>query len=135
VEAAATFAKSPQYQRMHKIDPSIPSPQFMKISSLLTRRAASLLIQLRTGHVPLNKHLHQNRQAHCCHAHHTLDAKRLLITTSWYAQERRKLKQHLGQAGCSLLLNAKAFPHLFKFVHATHQLIITFGNVALPDKD
>jgi ribonuclease HI len=57
-EAAATFAKSPRYQRMREIDPSILSLQFMKIVSLLTWRAASLLIQLRTGHVPLNKHLH-----------------------------------------------------------------------------
>ncbi|KAI0055114.1 hypothetical protein BV25DRAFT_1764572, partial [Artomyces pyxidatus] len=44
---------------LRRIDPTSPSPRFQKAiaGAQLPRRQASLLIQLRTGHVPLRRHL------------------------------------------------------------------------------
>ena len=43
---------------MRQVDPALPSSRFPKLVAPLARRNTSLLIQLRTGHVPLNHHLH-----------------------------------------------------------------------------
>jgi hypothetical protein len=141
-EVAVTFAKSPRYQRMQEINPSIPSLQFMKIVSLLTQRAASLLIQLRTGHIPLNKHLHRigRSESQLCSMCPGQDKTihHYIMACPAYAQERKKLEKQLGQFTCSLktlLLNPKAIPHLFEFVHASQWLTTTFGDVATPDKN
>ena len=56
-EAKEFFAKSPRAENVLNIDPSMPSAAFAKLTSKLTRRHTSLLVQLRTGHIALNKHL------------------------------------------------------------------------------
>ena len=43
---------------MRRVDPALPSMRFQKLVAPLARRNASLLVQLRTGHAPLNHHLH-----------------------------------------------------------------------------
>jgi ribonuclease HI len=58
-EASTAFAKSPRFARMHKIDPSMPSPQYLNSIASLPRRHASVITQLLTGHVLLNRHLHK----------------------------------------------------------------------------
>ncbi|KAF8522000.1 hypothetical protein JB92DRAFT_3272836 [Gautieria morchelliformis] len=50
-------------QVIDRIDPSMPSNAYNKISRDLPRKQASLLIQLRTGHVGLSKHLYRIRKA------------------------------------------------------------------------
>ncbi|KAI0310469.1 hypothetical protein OF83DRAFT_1037246, partial [Amylostereum chailletii] len=45
------------------IDPSAPSPKFMKLIKPLTRRQASVLMQLRSGHVPLQQYLYSIKRA------------------------------------------------------------------------
>ena len=44
---------------MKKVDLSMPYKVFAKLAIILPRRHASLLIQLCSGHAPLNKHLHR----------------------------------------------------------------------------
>ncbi|OJA15130.1 hypothetical protein AZE42_11430 [Rhizopogon vesiculosus] len=71
-EAAAVMAKSPRYPLLRKIDSSAPSKHFSLLVTSLPRRHSSLLFQLRTGHVPLNKHLHCIAKAPnpiCQHCH------------------------------------------------------------------
>jgi hypothetical protein len=46
-----------------KIDGGVPLDRYQKLISELPRRRASLFMQLRTGHAPLNKHLHCIRSA------------------------------------------------------------------------
>jgi len=55
-EAAKQFAKSPRFPCLHEINPLSPSPKFHKDSECLQ---VSMLIQLRTGHIPLRKHLNR----------------------------------------------------------------------------
>ena len=51
------WAMSPQFSKLSRIDPSMPSKGFRKLTSKLSRAQASILIQLRSGHIPLAKHL------------------------------------------------------------------------------
>jgi ribonuclease HI len=53
------WRKSPRYRRMQDIDRSLPSDKFLKLTETLNRHQASLLIQLCTGHAPLQEHLHR----------------------------------------------------------------------------
>jgi len=52
------FQGSPRYDKAIKYNAKAPSPNFRKISVKLSRRQVSILIQLRTGHVPLQAYLH-----------------------------------------------------------------------------
>jgi hypothetical protein len=56
-EANAIFVKSPRAMIEHKINPSMPSTAFIKLCAPIPRRHATLLVRLRTPHIPLNKHL------------------------------------------------------------------------------
>ena len=50
---------SPCHVRISKVDPSLPLNKFWKLMAECSRVQASLIIQLRTGHVPLNAYLHR----------------------------------------------------------------------------
>ena len=55
----STWAKSPQKGWMDKIDNKLPSHSFLAETSHMSRAQVSILMQLRTGHVPLNYFLHR----------------------------------------------------------------------------
>jgi len=57
------WAGSPWHPRLSQIDPSMPSNGFRKLVSELSRAQTSILIQFRTGHVPLSKHLFRINKA------------------------------------------------------------------------
>ena len=57
-EAKRVMSTSPRYPSLCKIDPSAPSKHYSLLIAELPRHHSSLLFQLRTGHIPLNKHLH-----------------------------------------------------------------------------
>jgi hypothetical protein len=51
------FQTSPMFNRFHKIDPKAPSSDYRKLVTDLPRRQMIILIQLRTGHAQLRRHL------------------------------------------------------------------------------
>ena len=53
------FKRLPRSKAIERIDPSTPSNRFRKMTAKMTRRQRSILIQLRTGHIPLQAHLHR----------------------------------------------------------------------------
>jgi len=127
--SAEWFTNSLRYHHMREIDRSIPSSKLRKDTHDLTCRQMSLLVQLRLGHAPLNKHLHQIGKAkspRCpvCRAsdktvHH------FLVTCPKYVSQWRLLEGKLWRAARSvstLLSNPRAFVHLFKYVHITQRL-------------
>ena len=57
------WAKSPWKGQMDKIDDKLPSHSFLMVTNHLTRAQASILMQLRTGHIPLNCFLHKISKA------------------------------------------------------------------------
>ena len=48
---------STRFARINRINPSMPSKQFWKLAGKLNHWQTSTLVQLCTGHVPLQKHL------------------------------------------------------------------------------
>lgn len=46
------FRRLPRYERVARFDPKAPASNFKNISAKLNRQQASILMQLRTGHVP-----------------------------------------------------------------------------------
>ncbi|KAF7348328.1 putative RNA-directed DNA polymerase from transposon X-element [Mycena sanguinolenta] len=55
--ARKQFIASRRFARIKEIDPSLPSNKFLKLTTPLPRKHASLLFQLRAQHIPLSKHL------------------------------------------------------------------------------
>ena len=53
------WRQSPQYSRLSKIDPSLPSNKYRKLTLELSRAQSSIVMQLQLGHVPLNAYLHR----------------------------------------------------------------------------
>src|SRR6266481_4554490 len=59
VQWKAAWGKSPQHVHLAKIDDKMPSHSFIMATDELTRAQASMLMQLRMRHIPLNQFLHQ----------------------------------------------------------------------------
>ncbi|PPR06479.1 hypothetical protein CVT24_002565, partial [Panaeolus cyanescens] len=49
---------SKRYEKIKRFDPTLPSKTFSKLTNHMQRKQASILFQLRTGHVQLKKYLH-----------------------------------------------------------------------------
>ena len=58
VSAEKLWKSSPRYERMAHLDLNIKLNKYAKLSNSLHRDQASLLFQLRTGHIPLNTYLY-----------------------------------------------------------------------------
>ena len=58
-EVQREWKVSLRYARMSRIDKNLFSNKYITLTDDMTCRDASLLIQLWTGHIPLNEHLHQ----------------------------------------------------------------------------
>jgi ribonuclease HI len=86
--------KSPHAQKTKHINPSLPSPKFLKLISNLdiSRKGASWLFQLQSGHFPLNAYLHRFKRAAStsCPAcgYHSKLLQHFLLNCPIYAHER-----------------------------------------------
>jgi len=123
---------SPRCQKLQRIDPSMPSSKFRKDTASLVRWQASLLIQLRTGHIPLQKQLHRVGKAVPDMPrvrHRRRDGPPLpadLPHVSGTQKQDRVPSWKTGQvcrhlAFDTLLSNPKAFSHLFRYIHYTRR--------------
>ena len=56
------WRSSPHHRAIHPLDDSIPSKKFLRLTQDLGWRQASILIQLRTGHIGLNQYLFRIRK-------------------------------------------------------------------------
>jgi len=59
VKSRSRFESSPICQCLHHIDPSIPSSKFRLEMTSTQCWHMLMLVQLRTGHIPLHKHLYR----------------------------------------------------------------------------
>jgi ribonuclease HI len=53
------WRNGPRVKKMDKIDKNMPSRKYLELIADLPRRQSSIVIQLRTGHAPLNMYLHR----------------------------------------------------------------------------
>jgi ribonuclease HI len=128
---------SPRYRKLKYIDSSLPSKKFIQNTSSLSRVQTSLLVQLRTGHLPLNLHLFRIKRADspsCTHCGDTVfeTVFHYLIQCPHYRHERHLLARKLKRRALSMrnLLNDNdALLPLLSYVHSTSRLRSTFGAV------
>jgi hypothetical protein len=106
----------------------------------LSCKHSRLLIQLCTGHMPLNKHLYNIKSANspicpaCEDAHETVH--HFLLSCPIYERHHCDLFFNLRRGSRSLatlLSNPKAIKHTFKVIGKTGRFKLTHGNLDIPD--
>ena len=116
---------------------TIPLPQkkYLRLISGLDRRQASLLFQLRTGHITLNQHLFHICKAESpacpqCQGITVETVRHFLLDCPFYRNERHSLQRKLRHNAGSLsflLSSLIAVLPLLKYVHATVRFKSFFG--------
>ena len=95
------FRKLPQFRKIENIDPSTPSNKFRKMTTTLSRRQKSILIQLRTGHIPLQAYLHHIGKAEtpiCQQCHEEEETVSHYVRRCCaYREQRRELRRSMGE--------------------------------------
>lgn len=131
---------SPRFARFQHIDRAFPFNKFRKISNALSRSQSSLLIQLRTGHIPLNSYLHRiNRSDHrrcasCWEAGRgtiTETTIHYLFECQTYAAERFDMDRALGRRSRDLqgiMTDMDGIKELLKYVGRTARFKATLGD-------
>ena len=137
---AKCWKNSPCHKQAMKIDKSLPSKKWINLVKLLTHKQASILMQLQTGYIGLNKHLH--------HINHVTSPKCLncdkdsdetvghyLLACTWYRHDCLLLHRALWHWASELpflLSHQKATLPLLKFIQATEWFKQTFSSTLLP---
>ena len=132
------WSQSPRHSLSSNIDYSLPSDNYMHIANQLNRRQASVLIQLRTGHLSLNNILHRIKRTDTPFCPHCGNGTRetvqhYLFFCPKYDIPRRHVHAATSQernAFAFLLGNRKGIPHLLRYINDTDRLSTTFGNVS-----
>ena len=133
---------SPRYHYLGRIDKSAPSKNWMKLINPLSHKQASIIMQLHTSHIGLNKHLHcikHSNTPYCpnCDENTIKDTHHFLFDCTGYQHERsilhRKLCRRMHNLSY-LLTNPTATLPLLKYIHSTGHLKQTFGAVCSNDQ-
>ena len=135
---AQAWAASPRYARAKGIDPSMLSKAFHKLVKGMSRVQASLLMQFRASHVPLNKYLHQigrssTPECAACKQGEEMVHHYLLDCIAWQ-HKRWHLGKALGRSSKSIkeiLSTRKGAIELMKFICWTASFQVIYGEVPL----
>jgi ribonuclease HI len=136
--ALKRWRQSKQYAKIRLIDKTLPSNAYLKLVKGLTRRQSSLLIRLRTGHSPLNRHLWaikvvDSPGCDACGRHEEETVRHYLTTCPAHERARATLRSKIGprNAGdiAALLTQRKLLRPLFKFVDTTRRFRDLLGTV------
>ena len=134
------WTTSPRFARFQHIDSAFPFNKFRKTISVLSRSQSSLLIQLRTGHIPLNSYLHCIKKSDTRRCANCWDARRgsiietvihYLFECQAYAEERFDLDKALGRYSRDLkgiLASLDKIKELLKYVGRTGRFKTTLGD-------
>jgi len=131
---------SPRYARFQHVDPSFPFNKFRTLSDRLTRTQASLLMQLRTGHIPLNSYLHRIKKSNTRRCELCWGIARLEVTETVihylfecqaYAAERYDMDRALGRQSRDfqgIMASLDGIKELLKYVGRTARFKKTLGD-------
>ena len=131
---------SPRYLKIHTINKSTPSDKWLKLVVKSSQAQASLMFQLRSGHIGLNKHLHHIKCANrpdcpSCNDGSVETIQHYLFECHHYHQEQHLIQRslcHNASNKAYLLANPDASLLLLKYVHTTRWLNQTFTMAAKP---
>jgi hypothetical protein len=139
-EARSVMRNSPRYEFLRSIDHTFPSNNFKNIIDDYPRWHCSLLFQLRSGHVPLNKYLHRiskspsPRCQQCNEREETVH--HFLVSCPKYARQHATLRKEIGPRASQLqqlLSNCHNTKALFTYIASTKRFDQTFGDVTPPN--
>ena len=127
----------PRYHKTRSFDKSTPLKNWLRLVANLSRAQASLLFQLRSGHIGLNRHLHQIKPTdspRCTNCSDGSDKmiQHFLFECTKYGQERHIMQRSLCRCASNLaylLSNPDATLPLLKYIHTTRHLKQTFATV------
>jgi serine/threonine protein kinase len=114
-------------------------PYLLKLVKHMTRRQSSLLIRLRTGHAPLNRHLWSIKAAespgcNACGRDEEETVRHFLVSCPAHEQARAVLRNKIGARNASnistLLTQRKFLKPLFKFVDTTGRFRGLLGTIS-----
>ncbi|PPQ86894.1 hypothetical protein CVT24_000283 [Panaeolus cyanescens] len=128
------WKNSTRYDRMQGFDDTMPSKIFGRLTKSLRRKQASVIFQLRTGHVQLAKHLYTmgKEESPMCKGcgrrpetvyHYIMECER-------YETARRRHFAYMGRnqrTMTRLLKEEKLLPKLFSYINDTKRLKRLFG--------
>ena len=129
---------SPRYPKQQRIDSSTPSKKWLQFVANLTHAQASLIVQLHTGHISLNKHLHCIKciDSPACPSCNTTPQETIqhsLFECNNYHQEHFMLQRKLGHNVSKpsyLLTNSSAIIPTLKYVHSMQCINQIFGKIS-----
>jgi ribonuclease HI len=129
------WKSSPRENLLKSIDNTAPSKKYLRLIKDLDRRQASILFQLRSGHIGLNLHLFRIRRSETpscpnCQGIVVESVRHFLLDCPQYVQERHDLQRKLRRDAGSLpflLSSPVATLPLLKYVHATGRFKTFFG--------
>jgi ribonuclease HI len=133
------WESSKRYERTMQYDTKLLKGSYLDTVDCLPRSLAVLLIQLRTGHVPLAKHLHKIQKAdspicpRCRQADESV--AHFLLHCTAHADARRELHRAAGPNArvlSKLLGSPKLLPHLFRFLGRTGRFHSVHGTLPEP---
>ena len=127
------------YTKLFRINPKLPSNNFLKLvhDEELRRGQISLLYQLRTSHIPLNKYLHHIKAVNssCCPVcgDPTETVRHFLLECPKYDHERHILTHHWLRHRdiplAFLLVEHIAFKPLLWFIQDTGRFPTQYGEI------
>jgi hypothetical protein len=137
VAAKKTWEHWPRFARISPYNDQILKGSYVALAGKLPRSLAVLLLQLRTGHIPLAKHLHLINKAEspicpCCRQADETVAHYLLHCSA-HREARRELVSEGGREATiitKLLGSVKLYPLLFRYIAHTGRFHNVHG--ALP---
>jgi len=132
---------SPRREQIELFDKTFPFKNFSKIQNDLTRAQSSLLLQIRSGHIPLNAHLFRlncsdTDKCQVCITRRGVTPARETVTHFLFncpahQNERYDLDRTLGRHNRDLeyiLADSKHTRELLQYVGRTKRLQKTFGD-------
>ena len=117
---------STMFARINMINPLMPSKQFWKLAGKLNRQQTSTLVQLRMGHIPLQKHLLQIARVdnptcqHCSQGEESVH--HFLFECAAWQHERWRMSTKLGRVAKeanSVMNTPKGITEFMKYVGRT----------------
>ncbi|CAK5280784.1 unnamed protein product [Mycena citricolor] len=133
---------SPRYNKLKSLLRKTPTESFQKLIRKIPRQQATILFQLRAGHVPLARYLHRigKTDSPTCPYCHRADetVAHYLLACPAHEEERRRMNEMGGRSTLSvarLLTDPKTIPHLMRYLAETRRFAKTHGTLELGDED
>ncbi len=142
------WRKSPRFERMKRIDPNHPYNKFRKRRDNLTRNQGSILVQIRSGHIPVNTYLKKigKREDDRCEwcwknlCRHTPDTvNHLILDCPEHHWARDEIKHKLGRSNsydlAKLFQTEKGMKALLSFLDDTRRFRESHGRLKVWDEN